>query len=134
MFFLDFLYYHVKLLGKKRGTAWDKGWDGYLYAIFPMAMMYLFIFLLLIEAFWGDSIPPRSLLRYTQYVVVPICVAIALGIYYWRNDKRIMRELAEKSESNKWLRLPSYLILYTYYFVGFGLLLLVIHLGNIYRE
>ena len=134
MFFLDFLYYHVKLLGKKRGTAWDKGWDGYLYAIFPMAMMYLFIILLLIEAFWGDSIPPRSLLRYTQYVVVPICVAIALGIYYWRNDKRIMRELAEKSESNKWLRLPSYLVLYTYYFVGFGLLLLVIHLGNIYRE
>ena len=134
MFFLDFLYYHVKLLGKKRGTAWDKGWDGYLYAIFPMAMMYLFIILLLIEAFWGESIPPRSLLRYTQYVVVPICVAIALGIYYWRNDKRIMRELAEKSESNKWLRLPSYLILYTYYFVGFGLLLLVIHLGNIYRE
>ena len=132
MFFLDFLYYHVKLLGKKRGTAWDKGWDGYLYAIFPMAMMYLSIFLLLIEAFWGDSIPPRSLLRYTQYVVVPICVAIALGIYYWRNDKRIMRELAEKSESNKWLRLPSYLILYTYYFVGFGLLLLVIHLGKIY--
>ena len=134
MFFLDFLYYHVKLLGKKRGTAWDKGWDGYLYAIFPMAMMYLFIILLLIEAFWGESIPPRSLLRYTQYVVAPICVAIALGIYYWRNDKRIMRELAEKSESNKWLRLPSYLVLYTYYFVGFGLLLLVIHLGNIYRE
>ena len=132
MFFLDFLYYHVKLLGKKRGTAWDKGWDGYLYAIFPMAMMYLFIILLLIEAFWGESIPPRSLLRYTQYVVVPICVAIALGIYYWRNDKRIMRELAEKSESNKWLRLPSYLVLYTYYFVGFGLLLLVIHLGKIY--
>ena len=27
MFFLDFLYYHVKLLGTKRGTAWDKGWD-----------------------------------------------------------------------------------------------------------
>ena len=132
--FIEFLYYHVKLLGKKRGTAWGKGWDGYLYAIFPMAMMYLFIILLLIEAFWGESIPPRSLLRYTQYVVVPICVAIALGIYYWRNDKRIMRELAEKSESNKWLRLPSYLILYTYYFVGFGLLLLVIHLGNIYRE
>ena len=132
MFFLDFLYYHVKLLGKKRGTAWDKGWDGYLYAIFPMAMMYLFIILLLIEAFWGESIPPRSLLRYTQYVVVPICVAIALGIYYWRNDKRIMRELAEKSGSNKWLRLPSYLVLYTYYFVGFGLLLLVIHLGKIY--
>lgn len=134
MFFLDFLYYHVKLLGKRRGTAWDKGWDGYLYAIFPMAMMYLFIILLLIEAFWGDSIPPRSLLRYTQYAVVPICVAIALGIYYWRNDKRIMRELAEKSESNKWLRLPSYLVLYTYYFIGFGLLLLSMHLVNIYRE
>ena len=133
MFFLDFLYYHVKLLGKRRGTAWSKGWDGYLYAIFPMAMMYLFIILLLIEAFWGDSIPPRSLLRYTQYVVVPICVAIALGIYYWRNDKRIMRELAEKSESNKWLRLPSYLVLYTYYFVGFGLLLLSIHLVDVYR-
>lgn len=39
--FIEFLYYHVKLLGKRRGTAWDKGWDGYLYAIFPMAMMYL---------------------------------------------------------------------------------------------
>ncbi len=134
MFFLDFLYYHVKLLGKKRSTAWDKGWDGYLYAIFPMAMMYLSIFLLLIEAFFGNSIPPRSLLRTIQYFVVPPCVAIALGIYYWRNDKRIMRELAEKSESNKWLRLPSYLVLYLYYFVGLGFLLLSMHLVDVYRE
>ena len=134
MFFLDFLYYHVKLLGKKRGTAWDKGWDGYLYAIFPMAMMYLSIILLLIEAFWGESIPPRSLLRTIQYFVVPPCVAIALGIYYWRNDEKIMKKWAEKSANNKWLRLPSYLVLYTYYFVGFGLLLLSMYLVDVYRE
>jgi len=132
--FIEFLYYHVKLLGKRRGTAWDKGWDGYLYAIFPMAMMYLSFFLLLIEAFWGESIPPRSLLRTIQYFVVPPCVAIALGIYYWRNDEKIMKKWAEKSANNKWLRLPSYLVLYTYYFVGFGLLLLSIHLVDVYRE
>lgn len=132
--FIEFLYYHVKLLGKRRGTAWDKGWDGYLYAIFPMAMMYLSFFLLLIEAFWGESIPPRSLLRTIQYFVVPPCVAIALGIYYWRNDEKIMKKWAEKSANNKWLRLPSYLVLYTYYFVGFGLLLLSMYLVDVYRE
>ena len=131
--FIEFLYYHVKLLGKRRGTAWSKGWDGYLYAIFPMAMMYYSCILLLIEAFWGESIPPRSLLRYILTIVVPLCIAITLGIYYWCNDEKIMKKWAEKSESNKWLRLPSYLVLYTYYFVGFGLLLLSIHLVDVYR-
>lgn len=48
MIFIDFLYYHAKLLGKRRSTSWDDYWlSVYGKVIMPIFSIYIICILII---------------------------------------------------------------------------------------
>lgn len=123
MFVLNFLFYHAYLLGRKRSTLWQDGWLGAFYVVSIIVGIWLFSAIYFMETYCGMYI--QGTCRFILYIVSPFLILTFLAIYYKYSEKRIMELWWKRTMKYGILQIPSYAVLFLYWFVSILLLVCV---------
>lgn len=116
MFILNLLFYHAYLLGRKRSTLWQDGWLGAFYVVSIIVGIWLFSAIYFIETHWGIYF--QGFCRFMLYIVSPFLILMLLALYYKYSEKRIMELWWKRTMKYGILQIPSYAVLFLYWFVS----------------